>query len=234
MVLPAPGHMSREHRVTRPGSVRRLLLRSGAPHPDLLLDAPGAADRAPLERQAGTVARTLRARMALPALGALLAAGLLLLLPVTSPAAGGRIAPADPAFTQYLQDAQGHRGRSLGLVPAPVAQAAVPRARFAPLMALFPDRFTPPSAAATSSPRAAAATGGARAEASPASYDLVALGKLSPVRDQGRYGTCWAFAALASLDKNLSDQIARDQAALAAKVEIAVLVTIKSHTDLIG
>jgi C1A family cysteine protease len=148
--------------------------------------------------------------MTFPALGALLAAGLLLLLPAASPAAGGRVAPVDPAFTQYFQAAGGHQGRSLGLVPAPVGRAAVPRVRFAPLMALFPDRFTPPSAAATSSPLAAAAPGGAQAEASPASYDLVALGKLSPIRDQGRYGTCWAFAALASLESGLLPGAAND------------------------
>ena len=86
----------------------------------------------------------------------------------------------------------------------------MPRVRFAPLMALFPDRFTPPSAAATSSPPAAAAPGDAQAEASPASYDLVALGKLSPIRDQGRYGTCWAFAALASLESSLLPGAAND------------------------
>ena len=86
----------------------------------------------------------------------------------------------------------------------------MPRVRFAPLMALFPDRFTPPSAAATSSPLAAAAPGGARAEASPASYDLGALGRLSPIRDQGRYGTCWAFAALASLESGLLPGAAND------------------------
>ena len=147
--------------------------------------------------------------MALPALGALLAAGLLL-LPAASLAAGGRVAPADPAFTQYLQHAQPRQGRSLGLVPAPVSRAAVPRVRFAPLMALFPDRFTPPGAAATSSPMAAAAPGDAQAEASPASYDLVALGKLSPIRDQSRYGTCWAFAALASLESSLLPGAAND------------------------
>lgn len=34
----------------------------------------------------------------------------------------------------------------------------------------------------------------------PASYDLRGQGALTPVRDQGSYGNCWAFAALGSLE----------------------------------
>jgi len=37
----------------------------------------------------------------------------------------------------------------------------------------------------------------------PSSYDLRALGKVPPVRDQGSYSTCWAFAALGSLESVL-------------------------------
>jgi C1A family cysteine protease len=37
----------------------------------------------------------------------------------------------------------------------------------------------------------------------PNSYDLRALGKLSPVENQGQHGTCWAFAALGSLESSL-------------------------------
>ena len=40
------------------------------------------------------------------------------------------------------------------------------------------------------------------AAALPSSFDLRATGTLSPVRDQGVYSTCWAFAALASLESN--------------------------------
>ena len=35
------------------------------------------------------------------------------------------------------------------------------------------------------------------------SYDLRDTGKLSPVRDQGDYNTCWSFASLASLESYL-------------------------------
>lgn len=37
----------------------------------------------------------------------------------------------------------------------------------------------------------------------PDSYDLRSTGKLSPVRDQGNCGSCWAFATYGSLESNL-------------------------------
>jgi C1A family cysteine protease len=37
----------------------------------------------------------------------------------------------------------------------------------------------------------------------PSSYDLRSSGKVSPVRDQNPYGTCWAFAAYGSLESAL-------------------------------
>jgi len=41
------------------------------------------------------------------------------------------------------------------------------------------------------------------AGALPARYDMRELGQLPPVRDQGKNGTCWAHAALASLESSL-------------------------------
>ncbi|MCR4428063.1 MAG: lectin like domain-containing protein [Caldiserica bacterium] len=37
----------------------------------------------------------------------------------------------------------------------------------------------------------------------PSSFDLRSLGKTPPVRDQGNYGTCWAFASFGSLESAL-------------------------------
>ena len=52
----------------------------------------------------------------------------------------------------------------------------------------------------------------------PSSYDLRTLGKLSPVEDQGKYGTCWAFAAMSSLESAIlpgaADTFSEDNLAL--------------------
>lgn len=37
----------------------------------------------------------------------------------------------------------------------------------------------------------------------PAAYDMRDYGRTSPVRDQGRYGTCWAFASLGAFESTL-------------------------------
>jgi C1A family cysteine protease len=156
------------------------------------------------------VERRIRARKMLPVLGAALAMGLALLFPAASPAAPGRTAPADPVFVQYVEDARAGQDRTLGLVPAPIAWTDVPRTHFAPLMARFPDRFAPADTAAAAFPQAAVAPAGTQTAAAPAVYDLRTAGKLSPVRDQGRYGTCWAFASLASLESSLLPGAAND------------------------
>lgn len=44
----------------------------------------------------------------------------------------------------------------------------------------------------------------------PATFDLRADGKLTPVRDQSIYGTCWAFAAIGSLESGLMPTENRD------------------------
>jgi len=40
-------------------------------------------------------------------------------------------------------------------------------------------------------------------DALPAKYDLRALGRVPPVKDQGNHGACWAFATFASLESTL-------------------------------
>ena len=46
-------------------------------------------------------------------------------------------------------------------------------------------------------------TRGAGDPAYPAFYDLRASGLLTPVKDQGQYGTCWSFACIGSLESSL-------------------------------
>ena len=47
---------------------------------------------------------------------------------------------------------------------------------------------------------------GQKEQALPSSYDSRKVGRVSPVRDQGRYGTCWAFGALGALESSLLPQ----------------------------
>jgi C1A family cysteine protease len=71
-------------------------------------------------------------------------------------------------------------GRSPGYVAPPVAVASAPGVRFASIVRVLPARYV-----------------------APAAFDLRSAGKVSRVRDQGRFGTCWAFAALGSLESAL-------------------------------
>ena len=54
----------------------------------------------------------------------------------------------------------------------------------------------------------------------PSSYDLRTTGRLTPVRDQGSLGTCWAFASMGSLESYLmpgdSNDFSEDNLALAS------------------
>lgn len=91
-------------------------------------------------------------------------------------------APLNPAFVEYLQESRiapllSHtsEGYGLGLIP-PVVDLShlkgvrLPEDSFRTLLGY------------------------------PASYDLRALGRLTPVRNQNPYGTCWAFATYSSME----------------------------------
>ena len=53
-------------------------------------------------------------------------------------------------------------------------------------------------------------SGLAASETYPASFDLRNVNKLSPVRDQGNFGTCWAFATFGSIESYLRPRKAYD------------------------
>ena len=90
-------------------------------------------------------------------------------------------APLDPAFVRYEDAVQAGRqvvqtaqgGHELGLVPAPVLLPTSPaEASAADIVSL------------------------------PATFDLRSSGKVSPVKNQNPYGTCWTFATLGSLESS--------------------------------
>lgn len=90
------------------------------------------------------------------------------------------LAPPNPSFVDYLHgvSAQGRweDNHPAGLVPEPIDLS-----------------MTNGLAISAIRPQATI----------PASYDLRALGKLTPVRNQGSCGSCWDFAAMGSLESSL-------------------------------
>ncbi len=111
---------------------------------------------------------------------------------------------------------------------APPAWAAGLRLKAAPLSAEFlryqadlkvrrslgPDMIPGSRPGLVPAPVDPPAYGGARLDAArgayPASYDLRTLNKVSPVKNQGSWGTCWTFATLASLESCLLPGELRD------------------------
>jgi C1A family cysteine protease len=145
------------------------------------------------------VARRTGKRSILSTLLVAVAMAVALAAPAVCLAAGGSLAPASPAFLRYL-DRSAARQR-LGLAPAPLSSAGVPRTNLAPITARYPDKYVTAGALATTT------TGSGETSAA---YDLRDAGKLSLIRDQGRWGTCWAFASLASLESSLLPGVATD------------------------
>lgn len=63
------------------------------------------------------------------------------------------------------------------------------------------------NAQGASDPAPGETPGGDAAQALPAAYDMRSAGRLSPVRDQGSLGTCWAFASLGALESSLLPEL---------------------------
>ncbi|MBN1445453.1 MAG: hypothetical protein JW957_05045, partial [Candidatus Omnitrophica bacterium] len=103
-------------------------------------------------------------------------------------------APANPSFVEYMQrvETQGLTaapqtagGYGLGYIPSPIDFSYLRGKRIFPQEKDF------------------------SILAFPTTYDLRTLGRLTPVRNQGIHGTCWAFATYGSLESwLLTDEVA--------------------------
>lgn len=95
------------------------------------------------------------------------------------------LAPVNPDFLKYIQDLKIGRfqsvtgdGHALGYIPPPVDLSHLKGLQVY-------QSFGVPKVS------------------SPSAFDLRTLGKLTPVKDQGNCGSCWAFATYGSLESNL-------------------------------
>jgi C1A family cysteine protease len=118
-------------------------------------------------------------------------------LPAMALAAGGRsaegpaleVAPQNPAFVKWRERQQEKRREARG------AEDGAGRFGTAPPPRRYPD-LSGPATELEAMVKAGLAE-------HPASYDLRGLGLVTPVRDQSPFGTCWAFAAYASMESNI-------------------------------
>jgi C1A family cysteine protease len=104
-------------------------------------------------------------------------------------AADETVSPVNPAFTDFMLHKTFMMGavaesNGFGLLPSPVD-----RSHLKGVTTLF----------ALES-----------ATSIPASYDLRTLGRVTPVRNQGNCGSCWAFGTMASLESSLMPTESRD------------------------
>ncbi len=116
-------------------------------------------------------------------LGVSIALSVLTVLPCAAQDERPTLAPENPAFLEFLKDPyvllqqEAESGIATGIVPDPVD--------FSYLNDLV------------------GGSGLLTVTALPSSYDLRALGRVTPIRNQGGCGSCWAFATYSSLESNL-------------------------------
>ncbi|MFC2594061.1 MAG: lectin like domain-containing protein, partial [Fretibacterium sp.] len=105
--------------------------------------------------------------------------------------AWGQSAPLSPEFLRWREEAARGRDRTsgpaerpTGYIPSPVDLSHLDGADYS----RFLDRRSD------------------RGDALPVSYDLRAEGRVTPVRDQGPFGTCWSFAAIGAAESSCLTQ----------------------------
>ncbi|MDD1702605.1 MAG: lectin like domain-containing protein, partial [Methanoregula sp.] len=127
---------------------------------------------------------------------AVLFLSLLLILPVSAQESGGtgdtvQGAPLNPAFVTYMQETQATQMTMLAAANSPATTEP---------LGLIPSPVSRPGV--TVMPTYGAGSWGS-SSAYPSIFDLRTSGKVSSVKDQGHFGTCWAFASMGSLESTL-------------------------------
>jgi C1A family cysteine protease len=116
------------------------------------------------------------------------------------------IAPFSSAYYSWLNSRSGascenQEGHGLGLIPAPVDLSGATDSTTWTTEASSPSvvSYTIQKNVGSVEPATSAvvATAGAN------SYDLRTIGKLTPIKNQGQDGNCWAFASIGSLESSL-------------------------------
>jgi len=127
-------------------------------------------------------------------------------IPVMVKSENSCIAPFSSAYYTWLNTRSGtsceiQEGHGLGLIPAPVDLSGTTDSETWKNSA-----GSPPVVSYTiqKSVGNAQTTGSiVTVAADPDGYDLRTLGKLTPIKNQGQDGNCWAFASIASLESSL-------------------------------
>jgi C1A family cysteine protease len=116
------------------------------------------------------------------------------------------IAPFSSAYYKWLNTRSGtscenQEGHGLGLIPAPVDLSGTTDSETWTNSAGSPAvvGYTIQKSAGSAQPAGSVVTANAGSD----SYDLRTLGRLTPIKNQGQDGNCWAFASIGSLESSL-------------------------------